>query len=464
LQRDEQRRVAVCDRNWKLGNWFVRGFSLETTTNETRSEHWVDTIPIPSVSTIVTSSSSASDQYESDTDIDFDTNTFQNQIDVWVGRTDGRIFGIRFGTDYWTRLGSSSSSSDEIEVDDTSTVTDVVDDFDVDEDNDSEVTLPSEPTEVNPFTIVTQFQCTGSSEVTSIVAIPKPASSTDNPNDEEGDDWMQFDIYVAGKDHAAIEHWYYDGHSTTSKQSLFDTQASNNEISSIHILRQMDTVVNNVPTATILSVRDSRMTLWDIQTNTIIGSIDTAQIPDSPSSSSFANLDAQRIICIDTDNEFIYVGTESGYVLVYAVSDIIRQSNQLEPLSMISAVGCWRAAPTDDCAITAIQCGGPGTLGRNSATTTSTILYTGDAQGLVKQWEVLKMETSSSLPSDNDRVTKYVEKKYKVEAWPKLSTQRLPKKAHVFVGHYAAITGLLSVDALKFVSASADGTGMFVSI
>ena len=212
----------------------------------------------------------------------------------------------------------------------------------------------------------------------------------------------------------------------------------------------------------MLSVNDCSMTLWDIPSDSIMGGIDNIKIPDSSGRSDI--LDVQTITCIDTDHEFIYVGTASGYVLVYAILDLIRPSIQSES---VSAVGCWRAAPTDDCAITAIKCGGPGTLGRNSVHTTSSILYTGDAQGLVKQWEVLKMETttastSASVSSNgNDGTTNNIKDQYKVEAWPKLSTQRLPKKAHVFTGHDAAVTGLLSVDALKFVSASADGTGMF---
>jgi hypothetical protein len=331
-----------------------------------------------------------------------------------------------------------------------------------DDDDDNETTqLPTTPTSINPFTIVTQFQCTSSaSEVTSIVAIPVY-------NDDHDNEWVEFDIYVACME--TIEHWYYDGHDTKCIKTLPYTQSTTGSkaLCSIRSLKQIHTMVNNVPTTLILSVTDHRLTLWNTQTDVIVGNIDTVQIPDSSNGSS-QNDNVQTITCIDANNEFIYIGTESGYVLVYAVSDIILQQ-QSESIPT-SAVGYWRATPTDACSVTAIKCGGPGTLGRNSVGATSTVLYTGDAQGLVKQWEVLKMVTkaASSTNDDNDDgiecITNSKRKNYKVEAWPKLSSQRLPKRAHMFTGHYSAITGLLAIDALKFVSASADGTGMYIKV
>lgn len=451
LQREEQRRLAVCDRNWKLGNWFVRGFSLEEETTYS--------YPIPSVSTIITSSS-VTDNYsdEDDDDDDDDMDMLQKEIDVWVGRTDGSIFGIRFGTDYWTRLGNSDVALDEFESlgMNKDTVFLDRDDHNDDDDDDSGVTLRNEPTDTNPFTIVTQFKCKCSSAITSIVALPAMATTNDDDDDDDTEA-MKFDIYAACKDSMIIDHWHYDGNGVSFSNSIITTQSTQNKALSILTLRKIHMMVKEVPTTMILAVNDGSMTLWDIKTDTMIGVINTIQIPDVPGGSGL--YDIQTITCIDTDNEFVYVGTESGYVLVYAIHDILQQG--CPQSESISAVGCWRAAPTDDCPITAIKCGGPGTLGRNSASTTSSILYTGDAQGLVKQWEVLKMLSNAATSSNDNVSSTNGRKKYKIEAWPKLATQRLPKKAHVFTGHSAAITGLLSVDALKFVSASADGTGMF---
>jgi hypothetical protein len=47
----------------------------------------------------------------------------------------------------------------------------------------------------------------------------------------------------------------------------------------------------------------------------------------------------------------------------------------------------------------------------------------------------------------------------KLEHWPRLSTQRLPKRAHVFQRmHEGPVTALLPVDSTKLLSASRDGS------
>jgi WD40 repeat protein len=48
----------------------------------------------------------------------------------------------------------------------------------------------------------------------------------------------------------------------------------------------------------------------------------------------------------------------------------------------------------------------------------------------------------------------------KMENWPKLPNQRLPKKAHLFKGHEGAITALEAMGGRRpqFLSASLDGT------
>ena len=48
----------------------------------------------------------------------------------------------------------------------------------------------------------------------------------------------------------------------------------------------------------------------------------------------------------------------------------------------------------------------------------------------------------------------------KWDNWPKLASQRLPKKAHLFKGHHGAISALETMDGRRplFLSASTDGT------
>ena len=48
---------------------------------------------------------------------------------------------------------------------------------------------------------------------------------------------------------------------------------------------------------------------------------------------------------------------------------------------------------------------------------------------------------------------------FKLEHWPRMATQRMQRRAHLFKGHdEAPITALASIDASKFLSAGVDGT------
>jgi WD40 repeat protein len=69
----------------------------------------------------------------------------------------------------------------------------------------------------------------------------------------------------------------------------------------------------------------------------------------------------------------------------------------------------------------------------------------------VKQWEVVTRNVQ--LSDDSPTLTT------KLEHWPRLSTQRLPKRAHLFQRlHAGPVTALLPVDSTKILSASRDGS------
>lgn len=73
------------------------------------------------------------------------------------------------------------------------------------------------------------------------------------------------------------------------------------------------------------------------------------------------------------------------------------------------------------------------------------LLLTGDGNGVVRQWELLSRTNDDGSAKS-------------LEQWPKLASQRLPKKAHMFEGHELEVTGLKPLDSTKFLSASKDGT------
>jgi len=68
---------------------------------------------------------------------------------------------------------------------------------------------------------------------------------------------------------------------------------------------------------------------------------------------------------------------------------------------------------------------------------------------VVRQWELL---TRSLMGGDGGGPDT------RLEQWPKMASQRLPKKAHMFEGHDGEVTCLKPIDSTKFLSASTDGT------
>jgi WD40 repeat protein len=97
--------------------------------------------------------------------------------------------------------------------------------------------------------------------------------------------------------------------------------------------------------------------------------------------------------------------------------------------------------------VTAIACGG---VGQVTSSSTSTILLTGGADGLIKQYQMIRQNYSS----DQD-------KSWNLAYWPRLPTQRMKDCAHLLGGHYGAVTALVHDGAeglSKILSASSDGT------
>jgi hypothetical protein len=402
VQREEQRRDAIGDRNWKLGNWQVRGFSIEA--ESAASVSVIVTSPIP------------------EDDVAFAS---EHRVDLWVGRTDGCLFGIQLGTDYWTRLNLSDDDIDSAAVSER-----VLTENELDLSEEIQFESSSPVTAKNdPFRIVTQFQV-GSAALSSIAVFPLAH------NEDDGED--HYYIFTGTQGSTELKRWYYNG--CNHQISWNATMTGDHTGASLLALKVIPNPHNSPNVAQrLLSVDDTSIVIWDFHLGLSLGSVNSIQLPIYEGSIKSVS-DSQTILCVDTDGSHVFVGTSFGYVLIYAVEDIL-QAQDKAPVR-----GYWRAT-TDDCSITAIKCGGFGTLGRTTLSTKSLVLLTGDTNGVVKQWEVLQI-------SSPDGVT------YKMEAWPKLSSQRLPKKAHLFMGHEDVVTSLLSVDAVKFVSASADGTGM----
>jgi len=220
--------------------------------------------------------------------------------------------------------------------------------------------------------------------------------------------------------------------------------------------------------------------------------------------------DGVRIQCADVDvlsggDYVIYFGLSSGHVVGYIVSDLIDYANKIkreggrdeEQTSQHHPIACCQFL-AHECiksniapgglnhhdqklqnGVTALTCGGEGSLSispsvrGSTSTSTNTIqrpstsvLLTGGADGTVKQFEIIprKLEQSQDGNSDGGQGLK-------LEHWPRLSTQRMNRRAHMFRGHEGPITALAcgsssggvgvgggDSSSSKIISAGMDGT------
>jgi len=222
--------------------------------------------------------------------------------------------------------------------------------------------------------------------------------------------------------------------------------------------------------------------------------------------------DSARIQCADVDvlsrGEYvIYFGLSSGHVVGYIVSDLIDHANKIKregrgaesqqrspqhPIACCQFLAheCTKSTTAQEGlshrdkklqnGVTALTCGGEGSLaispGDRGSTSTSTntlqrlntrVLLTGGADGTVKQFEIIPRNVEQPPHDyDNDGGSGL-----KLEHWPRLSTQRMNRRAHMFRGHDGPITALVcgsssggvgvgggGSSSSKILSAGMDGT------
>jgi len=113
-----------------------------------------------------------------------------------------------------------------------------------------------------------------------------------------------------------------------------------------------------------------------------------------------------------------------------------------------------KAPSVDDsqpCGITAISFVGRGSLqSLDMPTSSSYTVITGDSSGTIKQWELL----TRTLPSSPEGTMG----SRKMEYWPRLSTQRLKKRAHVFKSSHLGPVSALTATSSRVISAGKDGS------
>lgn len=419
VQTTETQKESMLNRNWRSGVWQVRGFSLDP--DSAADDIYDDSIARTHVCHLSPDYSSSSEQ------------------SVWVGRTNGEILRVQLGSDYWTHFSSKLTAT----MEESNTVTDdneatntnvqvssqlVRQEMSIpaaaaaDDDNGSDAVVPR----LSPFEILDQFTAANAAIGTIL--------STESH------------LFTTSVDSGNIQQWLLTEEKEDGATKIVPLQSLEAHagtvicLQTVYLTADSDDDDDNEEASVLFSAsQDGTLALWDITSGDLLYkcqmmSADT----DTP----------VTIECADASGPNVFCGTSDGHVWAYNVRDWVKAAADGVQSSCPLPAGQWTASGT---AITSISCAGEGSLGRGSGSPGSLLLLTGAADGVVKQWEVLSRSVASSSASDNTPMTR-------LEQWPKLPTQRLPKKAHLFQGHDMEVSAILPVDATKFLSASKDGT------
>jgi hypothetical protein len=430
VQQIERKQEAVQNRNWKMGNWQVWGFALPGPNDDADADDRNNGGAGGGGSTEYDDSTTAgSDIYrgrssrtteKEDNDRsssprvckirriggDAHSNNGGKSNDeeeeanaIWVARTDGSVSLIQLTDNVWAKLNSQGNVP----------------------------TGSGSNQNERPFDILTELRLPGDHQC----AVDMVATPSDDDDDETQH------LFVATVD--SVQQYMITSTSSSSDSDGEETATSVKAILSrtIHVpnvqwLQKLQ-LLGATSAIVVVGADHSTIWLWDAVTADCLGQV---------------SVDVQEegsIGCIATDSRHVFVGTVGGAILVYGTADIVAAAAASSaPVAAAPVVGRWRVSSD---AITALAVGGPGTLGRGRTTPTVTLL-TGDASGTVKQYEVFESTPVTSEGGGG-----------RVEQWPKLESQRLPKRAHMFPGHNGAVRAIVPVDGGKFVTASADGTG-----
>ena len=315
---------------------------------------------------------------------------------VWVGRSNGSLVWVRLGTEYTTHFQSKISGSFSSPANDNANNSDKSDGKDEDAPSTVSMKFGSEliredsmnqqfsqgegfprPPE-DPFAILAQFSPANNQggAVTHILSVPE-------------EDF----IFTVCEGSGQIQQWHISDDAIDSGAPALQSPVPLSD--SIHKgpIVALKTVI--YPEAPLLfSVgADGSMDLWDMTTADLVYNCQVCLEEISEMTGDFAGSGSatpQRIVtCADVDDTHIYLGTAAGIVLGYGIKDLVESGSSGGTCPLPN--GKFKA---HEGGVTAIACGGPGSLGRlsggggGSATTSSSVLFTGGQEGVVKQWYV----------------------------------------------------------------------------
>ena len=434
---------AKLARNWQKGNWAVRGFGLEKTSASGKSA-------IVSVVAAPTSAASVDVSLPQDKALPEDRK-------VVVGRSDGSIFIIQLGSEYLTSF-VSVSNPDEPAATQWMDATQVEDQRNnnrpkaelgdgASDDN------TAQQRQAQPFQVIHQFQATEKEE---------PIHHLVYHDTIEG---VQL-ICTAAGDSGEIKVWSIDTTESRSHGEKLVATLTTDHTSKVISLEAMVIPSHNstVDERNVLfsASVDGTVALHDLDKNGELifscNCIDKEKNLGRVNCADVSNPTSWDGGCDENDRDVIFLGTSSGYVVGYVIEELMAaaesSSNNHEEICPVPSIQ-YRAHGNDSGAgeaVTAIRCGGHGTIPNTVAPTVGTsrmsskILLTGGEDGSVKQWEILAQQSTFGI---------------RLEHWPRMSSQRMKRRHHLFKGHYGQVTSISQqsmYDSSKFLTSGADGS------
>lgn len=379
-------KTAQLEQNWQQGNWKVRGFSLD------RYSAKDDAAATIASTTASTTASSMDELLTSDMTLERISGESQPEeaggstaiskivlgSDVVVGRTDGSVFLVELGTEFWTKFESK------LTLVETSNVTVAVEAQLVRNDEQKRTVQDV------PFEVSHQFMAHPGNEITALLWTEH----------DDNDETIVVTADIAGR----MTVWSIPDVSGERVFPLRNLEAHSDRIVALKEVTLLDNNNDNNAVLLLSASIDGSLALWDMWTGDLVYRCHMEESTGAPI----------QILSVDAKGDRVYLGLSTGHVVAYLVSEMVNAASEGDVCPMPNG---RFLAHGEGGGVTAIACAED-----------SNSIITGGMDGIVKQWEILSRTQ--------------VDQKTTLEQWPRLANQRMKERAHLFRGHDNKITAL----------------------